>query len=171
MEDQLIPLAQRPYPVRAAYVDAVVSVAQSPAAASPDLMRRIYQLFAQADLSRQDRLRMLERMFLARCRPTVSTPDLPDKDMALSLVRDLISIRELSDRGNADQLVSHLEARFDIKQEQIAFLESWTQWENKILVSLGKPGATVSEQGMPVELAKKGTALAVQRYAGLTRGS
>jgi hypothetical protein len=161
MEGQLIPLAQRTYPVRAAYVDAVVSVAQSTAIASPDLLRRLYQLLTQANLSREDRLRVLEKMFLTRGRPTVTPPDLPDKDTALSLVRDLLSVGELSDRGRADQLVSHLVARFGIKQEQIAFLESWTQWENRILVKLGMPGATVSAQDMPVELTKKATAVGV----------
>jgi hypothetical protein len=161
MEGQLMPLAQRTYPVRAAYVDAVVSVAQSAITVSPDLLRRLYQLLAQANLSLEDRLRVLERMFLTRHRPSVSLPDLTDKDMALPLVRDLVSVGELSDRGYADQLVSNLVARFGIKQEQIAFLESWTQWENDLLVKLGIPGTTVSQQDMPVELTKKATAVGV----------
>ena len=161
MESQLIPLAQRTYPVRAAYVDAVVSVAQSAITVSPDLLRRLYQLLAQANLSLEDRLRVLERMFLTGHRPSVSLPDLTDKDMALPLVRDLVSVGELSDRDYADQLVSNLAARFGIKQEQMAFLESSTRWENDILVKLGIPGVTVSQQDMPVEPTKKATAVGV----------
>jgi hypothetical protein len=161
MKDTVATLAERDYPSRVAYVNAVVYIAQSAANISPDLIRRVYQLFTQADLLPEDRVHGLERIFLKKSQPDRPPPEVPDKDMALSLVRDLLYVGEVSDKNRADKSVSHLVTRFRINQDQVAFLISWTQWENRLFEKLGKPGATVSEKDMPVELAKKAAALGV----------
>jgi len=80
-------------------------------------------------------------------------------------------IGEVSDKSKADELVRYIVSRFSINQDQIAFLRSWTDWENRILEKLGKPGATVSEEDMPIELAKKATAVGVPIAALYFSGS
>jgi hypothetical protein len=164
-------LAAQDYATRAAYVDAVVSVAQSAATITQDLMRRMYRLFAEADLSPEDRINALDRMFLKKGQPGGAPPEVPDREMAFSLVKDVLDIGEVSDSTKAAELISHIVTRFRITPEQVAFLTSWTEWENRILEKLGKPGATVSKEDIPIELGKKAAAVGVPVAALYFSGS
>lgn len=160
-ESNIVTLAEFDYATRAAYVDSVVSLAQSATNIGPDLVRRIYQLFAQAEMPTPNRIASLERMFLKKSPPAGFVPEVPNKDIAFSLIKDFLYVGEVSDKNMADKLVQQLITRFGINQDQLAFLRSWTEWENRILEKLGKPGAVVSEEDMPIELAKKGAAVGV----------
>lgn len=169
--DAIKTLQKRDYSTRRSYVSTIVSLVAASSTITPDLLRRIYQLFAQADLTPEDRLKVLASLFFGNNLPSNSVELIDDKDMAFSAVKDALYFSENSDSKRAELFVQGIVEKFGITEEQLSFLRSWTDWENRILVKLGKPGATVSEADMPVDLAKKATALGIPVVALYFSGS
>jgi len=165
-------LKNRDYGTRKGYVDLILEVVQNTEFPTPDLVRRIYQIFAQAEISPEDRVCFLEALYFKNRKSTNASLDrVPDKEVAFSLLKDTFTIGHFTNSDGAEDLARKITQKFGIDEQQIRFLRSWTDWENNILEKMGKTNGTVSEEDMPVELEKKATSVGVPIAALTLSGS
>ena len=134
-------------------------------------LRRLYQIFATMELGQIGRQRFLNAFFLESIPELHKFESSFDKRTSISLAKDALALAEATPvretRHQASRLVEHL----GITSAQIQFLHQWINWENKILLKIGRGDTVVQEEELPTELFKRAAAIGVPLGALYFSGS
>ncbi|MDF1816761.1 MAG: hypothetical protein P1V20_31450 [Verrucomicrobiales bacterium] len=125
---------------------------------------RLYQIFATLEMPAGDRQDILHTaIFEPHQILEAEIPDelLTNDEIRMSLAKEGVAHLDTSKDTSEIVKIHEFLTSLAVRQEQIAFLQEWVRWENRLLEKIGAKDTELADEDNPSELLARATAVGV----------